>query len=113
MILLQLLVIVRLKMKYFLSFILVFILSACGHLTPVETVVTKTEVIHTSIPNSLLKDCSVTKPPSKVSYLAMDYAGKEDALSNYIINLLKDLKLCNTQLSEIRNYQIEQKEILQ
>jgi hypothetical protein len=89
--------------------LLAFVLSIAGCTTvPQERVVIKTETKLITVPESLLTRCEVTTPPAKGSYLAMSAQKKEETLTNYGIDLLKDINLCNTQIKKIKEFQDKQ-----
>lgn len=86
-----------------LILIAVFTLVGCATVT--EKVVVKTEVKVITTPKTLLLPCTVTEPPDKAEYLSKTYQKKEQALTDYALSLLKDLRICNTQVKQIEEFQ--------
>lgn len=96
-----------------LFFVLVLVVLVVGCSTkPQRVVVKETNYVYTSIPASSLKECSVTKPPSKKEYLESDDAGRENLLRSTMVNLYGDLNKCNSQIKSIRDFNNKQKEIV-
>jgi hypothetical protein len=61
----------------------------------------------------LLKPCPINTPPSQQDYMAEDLPGRENLLSNYVISLLNNLKVCNNQIESISKFQIQQEQLYQ
>jgi PBP1b-binding outer membrane lipoprotein LpoB len=82
------------------------VLGGCAA-TPNKELVQVTEVrTHVvSTPDALLTPCTVTKPPNRQTYPLLTERQKENVLTNYILALQDDLKLCNAKLVEIRKFQ--------
>lgn len=93
-------------MKYFILFICA-LLSACGT-TVQERIVVKTQTEIVKIPDSLLVKCEVTPPPQREVFVATTGKDRERLLTDYSIDLIKDLRLCNVQIDKIRTVQKEQ-----
>jgi hypothetical protein len=72
---------------------------------PQERVVIKSEIKVVKIPESILTPCEVTAPPAKAVYLALTPQKKEAALTDYILDLHRDLRLCNIQVKKIKEFQ--------
>jgi hypothetical protein len=68
-------------------------------------VVIKSEIKVVKIPESILTPCSVTAPPTKAEYLALTPQKKEQALTDYILDLHRDIRLCNIQVKKIKEFQ--------
>jgi len=92
-------------------FVLLFSGCATAPKTPLTVTEVKTVVISTPAP--LLKPCPIKAPPSEQDYMAQDMRGRENLLSNYVISLLGDLKVCNNQIESISKFQIEQQKLYQ
>lgn len=99
-------------MKIMLSIFLVFLMTGCSPriVTKIETV---TEYKSLEIDPILLQKCSMTEPPIKEVYLNSDSKQKESLLVNNILDLHKDIKNCNDQISRINKLTIEQKKLLE
>lgn len=97
--------------KLFFVLALVILIAGCST-KPQRIVVTETEYVYTPIPASFLKDCDVTKPPSKKEYLDTDDVGREDLLASRMINLYGDLRKCASQVRSIKDFDIEQQKIV-
>ena len=94
------------------AFLVLFFLTGCSPrvITKYETV----EVYRTlDIPEEMLDNCSVSKPPEKDVYISKTFNGKEELLTNYILDLHTDIKNCNTKLGKIKQLTKEQKLILE
>lgn len=84
-------------------------LSGCASMgLEAPTIVTKTQTIVVSTPSPLLLKCPIKEPPAESDYLAVDMSGRENLLTNYTIDLLKDLKNCNDQIETISVFQTQQ-----
>ena len=85
---------------------LVAVMTLAGCATaPQERIVVKTEVKVIKIPDSLLTPCEVSVPPSKQEYLNKNAQEKESALTDFALNLLRDLRVCNTQIKQVKDFQ--------
>lgn len=84
----------------------VLIISGCGTVSR-ERVVIKTEIKTVTIPATLLTACTVSAPPAKQDYVKLSYPEKEKALSDYILTLLTDLRLCNVKIKNASEAQQE------
>jgi hypothetical protein len=91
--------------------ILVLALTVGCTPAPKVQIVTQVELKPIDIPDALLIPCTVTTPPVPAEYLALDYEGKEEMLTNYTISLIKDMGLCNGRLSNIRSVRDQQLQI--
>jgi len=94
-------------------FIVLTVLFLSGCLSNPVKVVTVTEYKAVTIPDSLLQKCDVSTPPNSAKYVASNAVGKESLLTDYSINLLNDLQVCNKKFENIRLYQDKQKKILE
>ena len=79
-------------------------LTGCATHT-VHDVVEKPVQIPVTIPNELLVHCTATAPISVEEYLSLDIKARENALADYTIKLIGDIKLCNAHLDSIKVYQ--------
>jgi hypothetical protein len=80
---------------------LVTLLMGCSVVEkPVDVIKTRTEKV--LIPEELLVDCDMTKPPTEEEYIAADNVNKENILVAYINSLITDIKTCNVRLDSIR-----------
>jgi hypothetical protein len=82
-------------------------LTACGNFAVKPSVIVETKNNYIPIPEELMYDCNVTAPPYKNEYIAAGEKGKEGLLINYSIALNKDLRICNNQMSKIRQFQTD------
>lgn len=80
------------------------ILCGCATHT-VHDVVTKEVQVPITTPAPLLEHCLISAPISEASYLALTLKERENALADYSITLISDLKTCNKQIDEIKAYQ--------
>ncbi len=99
----------------FLSLLLVMFvvtLTGCAGNPTIQTVTVYQDKL-VDIPDNLLKPCSTTQPPEKQAYIASNSSKKEQSLANYSINLIKDIKNCNEQITEIKLLQEKQRKILE
>ena len=90
---------------YLFALFNIMVLGGCSFNKPLPQLVTKVETVHIKVPENLLQPCLVTRPPNPIDYLEMDYEGKENELTNFSINLLKDLNICNSQIKQIKDFQ--------
>lgn len=79
--------------------LLVLCLEGCES-TP--TVVNHYQTILPEIPAILLGDCPVAPPPDRTQYLASDWEGKEDLLSQAYIAQTTNLAGCNIDKKNLR-----------
>lgn len=100
------------KMLYIFLILMSLLGLGCSSAILPPRVVTQYETKVVRIPDILLRTCATTKPPLPNEYIALDYPGKEGVLIDYSIHLLKDIKVCNSQLSEIKKLQDIQLSIL-
>lgn len=100
-------------MKILISLLFIAILTACGSSPKKdEAYLTRTETIVVKTPDDLLKPCSVTKPIPENDYIQLKPSAKENILSNLIIDLYGDLKVCNDKIKNIREHQIKSSTII-
>lgn len=92
------------KSLYIFFTLLLLCLTGCATTQPAK-VVTKTNVELIATPADLLLICQVTEPPNRDNYLLLSAREKEEVLTNYSGKLLKDLSLCNIQISSIKRFQ--------
>lgn len=97
------------KLNFFKLFtvLIALLLAGCGT-TIQERVVIKTEIRTVKIPDTLLTPCEVTVPPQRETYINSNTKEKEKLLTDFSIDLLKDLRLCNAQIKKIRDLHKEQ-----
>lgn len=96
-------------LSLFKVFVLAMVFAIAGCATkPQERVVIKTEIKIVKTPESMLVPCDVTAPPERATYLTLSEKKKEEALSNYALDLLKDIRLCNVQVKKIKEFQDKQ-----
>jgi hypothetical protein len=86
-------------------------LAACAAAPQKPMTITNVKTVVVQTPAPLLRDCPVSAPPDQKTYMALDMSGRENSLTNYILDLLKDLKNCNTQIDQIRTFQDQQVQI--
>lgn len=99
------------RLMYLTIFIACVLLILTGCATT-ERVVTKTEVKYITVPEEMLKECEVTRPPAVANYVSKTAREKEEILTTYASQLLKDLSNCSDNLDAIRKYQARQLQIL-
>jgi hypothetical protein len=92
-------------------FVLLFSGCASAPQAPLTVTVVKTVVVATPAP--LLRPCPISSPPSEQAYMAEDLPGRENLLSNYVISLLSNLKVCNHQIESISKFQTQQQQLYQ
>ena len=101
--------------KLFSLFTLVifsFVLTACTSNPAIQTVtVYKDKMV--DIPESMLRKCPTTQPPEKKAYIESDPSKREQLMTNYSIELIKNIKDCNDQLTGIAELQAKQRKIIE
>lgn len=88
-----------------------FLMAACVS-SPQKEVVTQYQDRIVDIPSSLLQPCPTTQPPDKAVYLQSTASKREELITNYSINLIKDVKNCNDQLKSISDLQVKERNII-
>ncbi len=88
----------------FIAFAFVFTLVGCSS-TPIERVITKTEVAVIKTPESLLVPCEATQPPEKQKYLKSTMQEKEGLLTDLSNSLYRDLQICSSRIKSIKDFQ--------
>lgn len=91
-------------MRIVLLCLIILSLSGCGLFSrkePEKVYITKTEYIEVNIPKSLRGDCKVTPPLKPDSYLELSQIDREEYLSDYIITIFGEFRVCNTTRKEI------------
>lgn len=97
------------KLCYFIVLAGILIAGGgCSTPAPIIKTVTKIEYKPIAIAPLLLKPCKVTTPPDKEAYLEATFQKREEYLTNYTVELLSDLKICNSQINTIKESQEEQ-----
>ncbi len=85
------------------------ILVASGCSTPpVVKTVTQVEFKAIDLPEVLLKPCHTTAPPEEDTYMKATFGEREEHLTNYIVELLADMKVCNAQIGQLKLIRDEQ-----
>jgi hypothetical protein len=79
--------------------LLILSLSGCGS---APTVVNHYQTILPEAPALLLDDCPVAPPPDRAQYLASDWEGKENLLSQAYIAQTTKLANCNIDKQNLR-----------
>lgn len=97
------------KLRFLTSVLLASSLAACAssQIPPVTTYVAVT------IPDILLLPCTVTPPMAPSVYMSASEFGKKALLAKYSQSLLTDLSLCNKNLDLIKEYQTEQRHVIE
>lgn len=92
--------------KYILLGLLITSLTGCGSLSkPDPIVIVKKEIIHKTIPDSLLVKCQASKPIPIEEYLTLEPIERETYLTNYSIRLLGVIKDCDDRITAIGKLQ--------
>ena len=97
------------KNDFLKMLIIMAIVALSGCATAPVSVVTKTDTVVVSIPETLLTQCLIDSPPNRESYIASTWPNKEKLLSTYSVSLLKNLSDCNLQLKNALLFQNKQK----
>jgi len=92
--------------------LLVILVTGCA-VKPQRVIVKETEYAYVPISDNLLKECHVTKPPSKKEYLEADVTEQENMLRSTIVSLYGDLNNCNKQIKAIDKFNTESKQLLE
>lgn len=96
------------KIFKYLSLVLFTVLvSACATVKPLPN----TKYIVLEPPVETVLDCTVPKPFDKDTYLNGTWSQKEDMLTNLTIKLYDSIGKCNNQMSSIRTWTVNQKQI--
>lgn len=90
-------------MRNLLICLSLIVLTACA--APIREVVTQSKTELITIPDPMLRPCKVTTPPDQSYFADSVSVFRETILTDYTISLLGDLKNCNKQLKEIKDYQ--------
>jgi hypothetical protein len=64
-------------------------------------------------PDDILVDCAVTPPPNKKVYLDSNDKEKEKLLSETLVNVYKDIHICNSRFNTIREWKANAKTIVE
>lgn len=91
-------------LRSILIMITLVLVVGCGVSGPKEVVVVKYKHIMPDIPTEYTRIHATPIPPDKQLYLAMDYENKENALTDYSIELLTTLKKYKEQLTSFNEY---------
>lgn len=81
---------------------MIVLMTGCGSEPIKPQTLTVYQYKFVDIDESLLKPCKVSEPPSKETYPNLNFIEKENILANYSISLLRDLKICNSQISKVK-----------
>lgn len=99
-------------MKYLIAFFCLFLISCSSTIKPSPVIIVEKELIPLNVPELLLYNIEASSPPNKDNYLELNYKGKEEVLTNYIIKLIGNLDSCNSSISNIRVLINKQNEII-
>jgi len=91
-------------MKVLFATLLILILSGCGLFTkkePEKVYITKTEYVTVTIADSLRAKCKHTKPIPIEEYMSLTPIEREEYLTDYSIELLGNIKDCETQKNKV------------
>jgi uncharacterized protein YdeI (YjbR/CyaY-like superfamily) len=95
-------------MKKFFIIILAVILSACAS-APQKEYVTQTKTIEQKIPEDLLSTFDDKELIKKEDYLNLPPYQREEYLTNYILDLMLQLKIYKNQIQRIKDLNNESK----
>jgi len=95
------------SLKFILMSLVTIFLFGCAS-TPERIVDTRVETKYIAIPKSMLIKPNITAPISKTEYLALNDREAENALADYIVKLLGDIKLYGIMIDNIVMYQERQ-----
>ena len=87
---------------------LIAALAGCAATPAKPQIITQVKTVVVATPAPLLKSCPISQPPNQTDYMAQDMSGRENLLTNYIVSLLADLKICNQQIQSISDFQQKQ-----
>jgi hypothetical protein len=87
---------------------LVATLAGCASAPAKPQIITQVKTVVIATPQPLLKPCPISAPPDQSTYMQSDMSGRENLLTNYIVSLLSDLKICNQQIESISKFQQKQ-----
>jgi len=91
---------------FVLMLVVMLLLAGCSNnVKPIKEVVVEYKYKPILLPDNLITDCSVSRPPEKDKYIEASHVLKEDLLTNYVLSLLTDLKNCNVRMKSIRELQ--------
>jgi len=97
-------------MNKFLIIFLTIFLSACATTsTPQKEYITQTKIIQQKIPENLLSTFDNKELISKEEYLKLTPYQREEYLTNYILDLLLQLKIYKNQIERIKDLNNESK----
>jgi uncharacterized protein YdeI (YjbR/CyaY-like superfamily) len=95
-------------MKKFLIIILAVLLSACAS-APQKEYITQTKIIEQKIPEDLLSTFDDKEFIKKEDYLKLTPYQREEYLTNYILDLMLELKIYKNQIQRIKELNNESK----
>lgn len=96
------------KSLFTMGLMLLGVLVALTGCDQINNIVIRKEYVPMTFPEKMLRKCPTTVPPSATVYAEQSIDKKEDVLTDYIVQVLKDIDNCNDQLSEIHQLQAKQ-----
>jgi hypothetical protein len=96
-------------MKKLLIAIIALYLTACGSIQPQKEYITQTKIIKQEVPEELLEIHKIKEFISREEYLALTPYEREEYLTNYILNLLVQIKIYENQIKKIKEMNNEGK----
>lgn len=85
--------------------LLAFALLGCASQPkPPVQIVYKTQYIYPSVPKELLTQVTPNPPVSSQVYLQMPVYQREGYLTDYVVDLLGTVAVCNKQLTQVEDY---------
>lgn len=98
-------------MRLLLIILFVLLSVGCQNQPPAKSII-QYEVKSIKVPEVLLKPCLASEPPAIDDYIKATEQERENLLTDYTIDLLKTISICNDQISNIRQNQEAQVKIL-
>lgn len=93
-------------LKSILFIFIAIIISSCSMLPTKEVIIYKSKPVYP--PAEFISACDMPIPPNKVEYMNLNILDRETALTKYIIELLKAIKLCNNKITLINEWKEKQ-----
>lgn len=102
----------RISIIFLALFSLVFLITGCSTVSQKQepTIIYNTKIKPVPIPSYLLENCPIPLPPNKDTYAKLKPEEKEEVLTNYTIELHKNITKCNNTIDSTRNW--NQKQLL-
>lgn len=97
-------------MFWFWLLAIMMTMPACSTIEPQKVPVTEYRVIVRTPPDVLMKDCTVTPPPSAESYVNEPWHKKEKILTDFAAKQMFNLGDCNKDKAALRKWKEEQLE---